>query len=881
MIERFQPDASVGDRANRTFAGASAAPRGAAVPPRPRRSVPRLGATALAALVPLGAAAGAPPAPPEAAPPTAAPSAPAGIPQASGRPALSAADIAELVEVWTRALAAAPAALESPSVALVVVVGDEVVIADAVGRRQVSGGGGPAGDGAAGETSDADTLFAIGSTTKAMTATMIATLVDQGVVHWDSMIRRLVPTAKFVDVITTRDCTLRDLLSHRSGIMRTDVSWIGGGATEAQVIDAFLRAEPTHPFRSTWQYNNNGYQLAATAVATAAGSDWHTLLRARLLEPLGMSRTISRHEEILVATNRASGAELEADGTFRPATLRNLSAVAPAGAVWSSARDLGKWLRLLVDRGRFEGNRLISTERIEETWEPQIAVGGASGNLSYGLGWLVTTWRGERFITHDGGIDGFASTIGILPDSRIAYAVLANRSGAAVGAHAQQVVLGALAELGRRGDRAVEGGGNQPAATESFTRYIGTYRLDSINADVTVLVRDGKLAIDVPGQTVYALLPPNAEGKRFLEATDEIAIRFETAPGGDRNDPDGEIIAATLFQAGLEMEMPRLGVTVAPEITEAEAAPFLGAFRDPRLGVDVLVRFLQNGRLGFDVPGQMVYELRRVEGDGWRFRLMPVISLLFNRDAEGRVVSISFTQGGEEVLLPRTGDLPPDQSEETLERVLAAHVAAQNGIGVEALGAVRMRGDARFANQGLSGPVEHVSRGVDWAAHRIDLGFAGVIREAIRGLEGERDNPWDLFAPLTTEAIERRRLALAWPLATIDPALRATAELLGRDGEGPTLMHRVRLRTRGGATAVYHIRDSSGLVERIEAQVEADGIGPLPLTVVLEEYREVQGVPIAHRVVLESPLFGRLILSFNEVLAGQAIEESAWRIQKP
>jgi len=853
------------------------------IEPIHRTSRPVSSALALPALacgLSMALGAGSPPsdaAPPE--PPAAAPREAPPAPQAPSRPSLSEADLAALVETWKKALAAAPAALESPAVALVIVVGDEVVLADAVGQRRLAGANVAGG----GEPADSDTLFAIGSTTKAMTATMIATLVDQGVVHWDSRIRRLLPSVRFVDVITTRDCTLRDLLSHRSGIMRTDISWIGGGASEAQVIEAFLRAEPTHPFRSTWQYNNNGYQLAATAVATEAGSDWHTLLRTRLFEPLRMSRTITQHEAILAAPNRTDGYETTPDGGVRPTQLRNLSAVAPAGAVWSSARDLGQWLRLLIDRGRFEGNRLISTERIEETWAPQIAVSGANANLAYGLGWLVTNWRGERFITHDGGIDGFAATIGVLPESRIGYALLSNRSGAAVGVHAQQVVLGALAELARRDVRpakapepAAEGvpdpGPGAEVAPDNFARYVGLYRLDSINADVTVLVRDGTLAIDVPGQTVYALLPADATGKRFLEATDEIAIRFEA-------DDSGAIIGATLFQAGLELELPRLGVPIKPELSDEEARPYLGTFRDPRLGEDVSVRYLAHGRLGFDVPGQMVYELRREQGDRWRLRMMPMMALTFNRDQSNAVVSITFTQGREEVLFPRTGQLPPDESAAKLERILAAHVAAQNVVAVEALAAIRMRGEARFVNQGLTGTVEQLGRGMDWASHRIELGFAGVIREAIRGLEGERDNPWDRFAPLTSEAIERRRLAAAWPLATMDSTLRATAELVGSDGEGPALVHRVRLRTAGGSSAVYHLRDSTGLVERIEAQIDAAGIGPLPLTVGLEEYREVQGVPIAHRVVLESPLFGRLILNFTEVLPNQSIAESAWRIE--
>ena len=366
-----------------------------------------------------------------------------------------------------------------------------------------------------------DTPFFIASTTKAFTATLVGMLVDEGRMKWDEPVETYLPEFKLkVQSQNPNDrATLRDILSHRTGFTRmleTNTSLSS---------DAILRrassAEPLAPFRQRFLYNNENYVAAGWAAAAAAGTSWDTLVKARILAPLGMAATRTSRREAWNDPRMARGYRWdEAGQTVRPVApemLINIDGFAPAGAISSTALDMTRWLRFLLRQGVQDGKALISPAALEATWTPQIQVGGGAG---YGMGWMVRPWQGQRLIVHDGAITGYSAHVGLLPDSKIGFVVLTNTMSA-LPAIATQLVPQYL--IGELPPAAGDAGDLKPY----LGRYIANFATFS-NEVFTVSERNGRLVFDMPSRLESALNPPRA--RRPVAAGDDRPARRVVRP---------------------------------------------------------------------------------------------------------------------------------------------------------------------------------------------------------------------------------------------------------------------------------------------------------------------------------------------------------------
>lgn len=274
------------------------------------------------------------------------------------------------------------------------------------------------------------TLFPIGSTTKSFTATLVGMLVDDGAVAWDTPVREYAPDFRLRDPVASDQMSFIDLLSHRSGLPAHDTLWYGREVGRETLFRQLRQLEPSAPFRSVFQYQNLMFMAAGHIAGRVAGRSWETLMRERILEPLDMDRTnltvaaLQRHGDF------AYPYEHRGDELVR-IPFRNLDAVGPAGSINSSVAEMLHYLRFRLDLGEWRGDRLLSTASALEmetphTAIPQIPQYPEVGYASYGLGVILTTYRGHRMVTHSGGIDGFSSTMAWLPDDSIAVIVLTN-----------------------------------------------------------------------------------------------------------------------------------------------------------------------------------------------------------------------------------------------------------------------------------------------------------------------------------------------------------------------------------------------------------------------------------------------------------------------
>ena len=396
-----------------------------------------------------------------------------------------------------------------PGMAIAIVRNDSVVFIKGYGVREL---GKPA-------PVDARTLFAIGSTTKAFTVAALAMLVDSGKVAWDDPVTKHLPWFELADAYVTRELTVRDIVTHRSGLPRGDLVWYGSGFDRSEVLHRVRYLKPRWSFRSTYGYQNIMFLAAGQVVEAASGVSWSDFLKARIFTPLGMTATNT-------SVTALGGGDVatphdKIDDTVRAIPWRNIDNIAPAGAINSNVTDLAQWVRLQLGHGSYGGRRLISDSAVEEMHSPQMVVRmskEARENfpdthfMAYGLGWFLQDYHGKKFVGHGGAIDGMRAEIGLIPEARLGVVVLANLGGtgfpaaimyraldAYLGAPARDwsgVLLAAERKAEARGDstRKAFEAARVPDTRPSLPleKYAGSYE-DSLYGRLEIAEQGGKL----------------------------------------------------------------------------------------------------------------------------------------------------------------------------------------------------------------------------------------------------------------------------------------------------------------------------------------------------------------------------------------------------
>ena len=427
---------------------------------------------------------------------------------------------------------------ELPGLAVAVVRNDSVLFAKGYGVREL---GKPA-------RVDEHTAFDAASLTKSFTATAIAMLVDEKRMRWDEPVRTYLPELVLPDSYMTRNTTIRDLLSHRTGLQAGNFMWRFTGYDRAESLRRMRWLHQEAPFRTAFVYSNIGYIAAGEASARAAGTSWESLVRTRIIEPLGLRDTYLWDERGKYASGNVASAhamiehvQMVVNPVEGSAQQEARTATAPAGSVQSSVWDLAQWMRFHLANGVWNGKRLVSDESMEAMHTPYI-IGGAPARFrearqlnlfpGYGLGWQVWDYRGHFMLWHSGSGNGQIAYMAILPKEKLGVVVLINswRAPLLHGALVSRVIdhyLGYPARdysgEGLRSDstaeaRMREAMSRDPMAHYGLTTssnpvferpapaYAGTYE-DTLHGRITITERQGKLTLQM-GEGATADLEP-------------------------------------------------------------------------------------------------------------------------------------------------------------------------------------------------------------------------------------------------------------------------------------------------------------------------------------------------------------------------------------
>jgi CubicO group peptidase (beta-lactamase class C family) len=312
---------------------------------------------------------------------------------------------------------------EIPGLSIAVVKDDAVVFAKGYGVRKL-------GDNA---PVDEHTIFNIASVTKGFTTASLAMLVDEGKLGWDDHVLKYLPTFQLYDPYATRELTVRDLLTHRTGLTDND-ALCDSTYSRDEILYRIRFWQPKLGFRAQFDYNNCMYVVAGQIVPAITGRSWDDFVHERIFRPLGMKDSSTSIAE-LHGGNVAMPHRI-VNGTVQALRLPNNDSMAPAGGINSSALDMAQWITLQLGGGVYQGQRLLSLQRVKELQTPNIDLDFSEGldNVqfpadhfaAYGLGWVLMDYHGRKVVFHTGSNPGFKSEVWFVPEERLGVVILSN-----------------------------------------------------------------------------------------------------------------------------------------------------------------------------------------------------------------------------------------------------------------------------------------------------------------------------------------------------------------------------------------------------------------------------------------------------------------------
>lgn len=698
----------------------------------------------------------------------------------------------------------------------------------------------------------AKTIFSIGSTTKAFTATLIAQLVDKGTMQWDDPITKHLPYLQFKMNNEAEQITIRDMLSHRTGFTRFNLLYANGKVSREEMLHAAIKAEPWADFRQKFLYTNLMIVGAGVAAAKSEGSNWDSLLEQGLLKPLGMKNTTSRYKKVQRNKRLSKGYMwLSEQNKHKQLQMHDITNIGPAGAINSNINDMSKWLMLQIGNGKYKGKRLISEQQILETRSPQIKI---SADASYGLGWMLREYKGQKMVAHDGSVEGYSAIVAFLPESKIGYVLLTNLTTTGLLAESMNMVWDTLLPETKPEIPMTARTVND---SESYEMYLGDYIANFgsfVDTPFTFHVLDGTPYVNVPGQMDYELKAADKDGKMYFAVTDTVAISF------DKN-AQGAVAAMRMYQGGMKFEIPKKGTPIEPEINLDELQKFIGSYPSELFNGNLKV-LIQNNRLALDVPNQMVFELHTPDENGHRkFRIKSVMSAVFETNNDNQVTAISIyksdkKQGTAERTSKVANELP------SLEDIMKLRQTEKRKKALKTGGGFRLTGKVSMAQSGVTGTVVQSFIGYDRYREEIDLGKYGSITTGLNPNAAAMDISFASFRELHGKYLEQ--LQKMHPASMIDwQHFYSKIKVQGVSEIEYRKVYIIKLSGGEIPALKLFIDAESGDVIQAKSKMLEPTMGSIPVSVRFENYKEIDGLRLPFKVTVRNKFNGKSTIEWQ------------------
>ena len=770
------------------------------------------------------------------------------------------------VQSYAEALAAIETAIETrrkelgiPGLSLVIVKDDKVIYMKGLGLKDI--------DKKLAVTPD--TLFAIGSASKAFTGMAAVMTADEGRLSLDDSPKKFLPYFTLRDADAAAKITIRDLLAHRSGLNRTDLAMVTNKLDREELIKVVGLAKPTAKLGEKFQYQNVMYAAAGEVVARAQNSTWDQVIVNKIFKPLGMRGSDTTVPEMQKARDFSFGYDYNSSTKVtRQLPQREIPAVAPAGAINSSARDMAQWLRFNLAGGVIDGKRLVSEKSFNETITKQMSVGGT---VDYGLGWFLRQWNGHKVVEHGGNIDGFNSQVAMMPAQKLGFVLLTNVTGSPLGAFAMNTIWKNLVGDPKSSEVKTTGPASDAKAE------VGTYNVAEANVNFEVSLKDGKLMLTAPGQPPYPL--ENLSGRRYKLAEPAPLGFFATfRPVKDKEtetelfleQPQGNIVARKVVTS------PATPVTTTTDAGNLNAV--IGSYHS-EASSNVIEVAVRDGKVSLVVPGQPPYPLVEKEKDKLRSPALPEAYWIdVKRDEKGEVSGLVLNQpeGSFNLRRLRAESNTLISADELISKMIAAYGGEENlrkhkssvttfeidmeHQGVRGLGVIKAKAPNLSASE------------VTITALNKKIGSIVSYFDGSAGGELMSFGPEEIYSGKRLEDIKVGANfydVLDWKKNYPTITVKRTAKVGDEDA------YVVEKRSEKGTPITDYVSVKTFLLLKRDSVIHSDTTGiALPVSETFSDYRNVDGVMVAFKAVSSNVANGDTVVRVTDVKFDVALPDS-------
>lgn len=708
----------------------------------------------------------------------------------------------------------------------------------------------------------ADTQFAIGSATKAFTALSVLMSQDEGKLSLDESPRKYIPYFKINDAEINEKITVRNLLTHSSGLNRTDLGWYTGKLSREEIIKVAGEAKPIGKLGEKFLYQNVMYLTAGEIVSKVQKTGWEKFVENKIFAPIGMTNSSISIPSMQKAKDFSLGYDYNFDTkqTINKPT-RDISAIAPAGSINSSANDMAKWLKFILNKGAIGDKRLVSEKGFAEWTTPQQKI-TPDGKFSYALGWFVQDYKGKKVIQHGGNIDGFNSMVAFLPDENLGFVMLTNVSGSPLGGELIPIIADGMLSENKSETT------TQIAATEQ-AKEIGKYTFAAAGFDIEIKSVDGKLVAIVPNQPVYTL--EKIDGDRY---------KLSGAPEG---------FFATFKDDSLYLEQPQGNFTLpragAKSNSSESAKELIGRYEaQQNKGTFIEIKDV-DGKTSLVVGDQPPYPLIEKEKDLFSSLGLPdSFAVKVNRSAESKPNGITLVQPQGNVAFKLVGESAKTAAPQiSVGEVMAKTIEALGGeANWRKLNSRVTEFEIDFVSQGLKGKGASYAKAPNWNFSKTEISALGkniaAIEEYFDGTNGGEKATFAEPEIYTGQKLEDARYNANF-YGIIDwKKDNAKAEITKTEKVGGEETYVVRIKPEEANAVTYYISTKTFLpVKFASVIVSSTSAQKTPFSTMMSDYRNVDGVMIPFKTVAENPGMGETVTYVKSVKHNAKIDDSKFK----
>ncbi len=504
-----------------------------------------------------------------------------------------------------------------------------------------------------------ETLFGIGSCTKAFSTFAMGMLIEEGLMAWDQPVCDILPEFRLSSQYATQNVTLRDLATHRSGMARHAYMWYNAKCSREELLRRLRHLDFACDIRERFIYGDLMYMVAGMAVARAAKKPWEEVISEKVLKPLEMKRTNFSVVDSKRDENHALP-YVERGGSLRQMQFRDFSLIGGGGGMNSTAKDLTHWIKMLLAQGTYADKPLISPAALQEMFAGQVIVSGYAESKdlllnAYGLGWGIHSYRGHYNVSHDGGVDGFTSVVGILPYDGIGIVVLANKNLSTLPRliafeamdqilelhprnwlkdGVEQLRAGKIAALETKESEALHRKkGTQPS--HGLEEYIGDYDHPGYGR-VEVALKNGRLTATYNDIT-STLDHWHYDVFSIIEDSEELLVPREGTKFTFRNNLNGDVEELLI---PFEPKTAEIAFKKVPDEQFSNLGyfrQFLGTYEIYNVSVEIAIR---DRTLVSIIPGQPMYELVPLSENEFMVKSMANYNVRFVKGPTGQVEEV-------------------------------------------------------------------------------------------------------------------------------------------------------------------------------------------------------------------------------------------------